>query len=212
VNPYQLSAPSWLDTERFDITAKIPDGATQGQVPLMLQNLLADRFQLAIHRESKDMSFYSLAIGKNGLKTPKAAIEEKDCVEDPTGDQVRCHQFNGGQGRGLHGQAVTMQDLAEFIENWTDHPVVDKTGIQGFFAIESEGWVPMRQPPPQAAPATPPSAAPAPIGPPRGDGDMADPTRPTLFTVLGRLGLELRLGKGPIDIFVVDHIERPAAN
>ena len=103
-----------------------------------------------------------------------------------------------------------MQDLAEFIENWTDHPVINQTSLQGLFSIESEGWVSMRQPPPQ--PTTSPSTAPMIVRPPSGDGDMADPARPTLFMVLAKLGLELKLQKGPIDIFAVDHIERPKAN
>jgi uncharacterized protein (TIGR03435 family) len=107
-----------------------------------------------------------------------------------------------------------MQDLAEFIENWTDHPVLNQTSLHDLFSIESEGWVSMRQPPPPPPPppSTSPSTAPLIVRPPSGDGDMADPARPTLFMVLAKLGLELKLQKGPIDIFVVDHIERPTAN
>jgi uncharacterized protein (TIGR03435 family) len=211
--------PEWAWRERFDLDARAADDVLPADLAAnqrkdrtraLLQSLLADRFQLAIHRETKEMPFYALGVSRNGPKMPKAVIEEHNCVEIPTGDEVPCHRFMGGQGRGLHGKAVNMQDLAEFIENWTDHPVLNQTSLQGLFSIESEGWVSMRQPPPP--PSTSPSTTPLNVRPPSGDGDMADPARPTLFMVLAKLGLELKLQKGPIDIFVVDHIERPAAN
>jgi uncharacterized protein (TIGR03435 family) len=65
---YEYSGPSWMDSERFDIVAKVPLGATKEQFRVMLQNLLADRFKLAIHREKKDMQVYELVVGKNGSK------------------------------------------------------------------------------------------------------------------------------------------------
>jgi len=229
VNAYNLPFQSmrlkglleWAFRERFDIDARaaadvLPDDLAANQrkdrMHALLQSLLADRFKLAIHRETKEMPFYALVVGKNGPRMPRAAIEEKDCVEDPAAADIPCHRFMGGQGRGLHGQAVSMQDLVQFIENWTDKPVLDKTTLLGLFSIESEGWVSMRQAPPPPAPSTSPSTAPVIVRPPSGDGDPSDPTRPTLFMVLAKLGLELKVQKGSIDIFVVDHIERPAAN
>jgi uncharacterized protein (TIGR03435 family) len=167
---------------------------------------------MTTHRETKEMPFYAVLVGKGGPKMTKAAIEEKDCVDDPKPDQVPCHRFMGGMGRGLHAKAANMDDLAQFIENWTDHPVENKTGLAGLFAIESEGWTPMRQPPPPPPPAPGASPVPTIVRPPSGDGDMSDPTRPTLFMVLQKLGLELKQQKGPVEIIVVDHIERPAAN
>jgi uncharacterized protein (TIGR03435 family) len=206
--------PEWINSERFDIEARaaqgaipsgLPDNVRQEKMRLMLQSLLADRFKLTIRRESRELPFYALVVAKNGAKLQRAGIEEKDCTPGPV-DGVSCHGFRGGQGRGLHGKAVTMADLVQFIENWTDHPVEDTTGIQGLFDIETDGWVPMRGPPPR------PATAPNPSAPPSPDGDMSDPTRPTLFMVLEKLGLGLKLQKGPIDIYVIEHVERPTEN
>jgi uncharacterized protein (TIGR03435 family) len=68
VQQYQIRGPSWIETERFDIVAKFPTDPAEDQVPLMLQALLADRFKLALHRESKELPVYALTIAKNGLK------------------------------------------------------------------------------------------------------------------------------------------------
>ena len=142
--------PDWANREQFDIEAKPPDGAFTEAMPTsearakmqaMMQALLADRFKLVMRRETKDLPMYALTVGKGGPKLAKATIEEKDCSLGPT-EGVSCHQFNGGQGRGLHAKAVSMTDLAGFIENWTDHPVVDRTGLGGLFAMDTEGWLP----------------------------------------------------------------------
>jgi len=208
--------PDWTISERYDIEAKAPDGAFPAGLPTsearakmqaMLQALLADRFKLVMRRETKDMAMYALTVATGGPKLEKSSIEEKDC---PLGvaDGVGCHQFMGGMGRGLHAKAVDMQDLAGYIENWTDHPVVDRTGLPGLFAMDTEGWTPMRLPPPP-----PPGAAvPNPGARPSGDGDMSDVTRPTLVMVLRRLGLDLKQQKGPIEVYAVEHVERPAGN
>src|SRR5215831_17919955 len=68
IKPHQLSGPNWMQQQRFDITAKMPDGASRDQVPEMLQALLADRFKLTIHRDTKEHSVYALVPGKNGVK------------------------------------------------------------------------------------------------------------------------------------------------
>lgn len=69
---YQVVGPGWMDTERYDVRAKVPPGSSRAQVNLMLQKLLTDRFQIALHRETKELPMYALTVGKNGhkLKTP----------------------------------------------------------------------------------------------------------------------------------------------
>ncbi len=76
VKGYQIQGPGWLDSERYDVMAKIPKGATKEQFRLMLQNLAAERFKVALHRDTKEMPVYSLVVGKNGPKM-------KESVEDP---------------------------------------------------------------------------------------------------------------------------------
>ena len=73
VKPYQIQGPDWISAERFDVVAKLPEGASKEQVPQMLQALLAERFQLKAHRESKEHSVYALVVGKNGpsLRNPR---------------------------------------------------------------------------------------------------------------------------------------------
>jgi uncharacterized protein (TIGR03435 family) len=71
VKIYQITGPSWLDSERYDINAKVPDGVSKEQIPAMLQALLAERFQMKVHRETKEQSVYALVVGKNGPKLKK---------------------------------------------------------------------------------------------------------------------------------------------
>ena len=87
-----------------------------------------------------------------------------------------------------------MDDLARYLENWTDLPVVNRTALSGLFAVETEGWTPMGLPPPP--PGGPPAA---------GFDDL-----PTIFTVLRKLGLELKQQKASVPVYTVAHIERPA--
>jgi uncharacterized protein (TIGR03435 family) len=202
--------PEWIRSERFDIEAKAPDRAFAAETPgkardekmrLRLQSLLADRFKLIVRSEMKELQVYALVAGKNGPKLKKAVIEEKDC---PVGDEDRaaaCHTFMGGQGRGLHAKAVDMADLVVALSNFSDRPMIDKTGIKGLYEIETEGWVPLR--PRQVLPGAEPTAE---------DLAMADPSRPTLFSVLEKLGLKLESQKAPVEMFVVDHVERPSEN
>jgi uncharacterized protein (TIGR03435 family) len=121
----------------------------------------------------------------HGPKLEKAKIAEKDCTESPIFGGTACHQFLGGVGRGLHGEAVDMHDLALYVSNWTDAPVVDQTGYTGLFRIQTEGW------------ATP----------------LADdPARPSLREVLAQFDLKLVEKRAPVEVFAIEHIERPSEN
>ena len=90
-----------------------------------------------------------------------------------------------------------MDDLVHYIANWTDLPVVNRTALSGLFTVNTEGWLPMRLPPP------PPNTTP-------------DPNHfaglPTIFTVLGKLGLELKRQEDILPVYTAERIERPAAN
>ena len=215
-SPRLTTGPSFdrgVGNARYDIEATaekgaIPDDATvkvrQEKVRLMLQTLLADRFKMVMRRETKEIPVYALTVAKGGPKLQKAAVEEKDCSENPTGpsDPARCHAFEGGQGRGLHAPAVSIAEVASAVENFADRPVVDKTGIQGLYNIQTEGWVSMRPRPPRA-PGEEPTAE---------DLAFADPARPTIFQIFDRLGLKLESTKAPVEVFVIEHVEKPAEN
>jgi len=81
---YQVTGPDWMGQEQFDILAKIPDGVSKDQVPEMLQALLAERFKLAVHRETKELPVYALVVGKNGIK-----MKEADPADAPAVDATR---------------------------------------------------------------------------------------------------------------------------
>jgi uncharacterized protein (TIGR03435 family) len=181
------------------ITAGMSRLEREAKMKLMLQSLLEDRFKMKIRRETKVLPIYAVIVAKNGPKLTKAKIEEKDCPEGILlGQGGRCHQLGGGLGRGLHGDAVSMEDVVLFVSNWADRPVVNQTGVEGLYEINTEGWTRM-------VPAVP-----------GGNEDeakrMSDPTRPTLYMIFDRLGLKMESSKGPIETFVVEHLEKPTEN
>ena len=159
-----------------------------------IRGLLGDRFKLVMRVAHKTMPVYALIVASGGWKFQKSTIAEKDCVFD-SGTAESCHHFIAGRGHPLHARAITMDDLARYIENWAGLPVVNRTTVNGLFAVQTDGWTPMRLPPP------PPGNAPA----ARFD-DL-----PTIFTALRTLGLELRQQEGTVPVYTVEHIERPAA-
>jgi bla regulator protein blaR1 len=205
--------PDWIRETQYDIEAKTEDGAiapgTSGKarddkIRLMLQTLLAERFKMVMRREIKELPVYAVVVRKGGPKMQKADIDEKACASRPTNfaEVDSCHSFQGGQGRGLHGQAVSVADIASAVCNWSDHPLIDKTGIDGLFKIDTEGWVPMRPRMPRP-PGQEPTAE---------DTAMADPGRATLFQIFDRLGLKLEPQKAPVEMFVIESIGRPSQN
>jgi len=196
--------------ERFDIEASpaagaIAPGLTAKEwgdlVRPMMQALLEDRFKVRMRRDSKEQPVYALVVAKDGPKLQQAAIQEKDCENGPPDQPKVCHRVGGGQGRGIHGEAIDMEDVALFVQNWTDRPVIDKTGLIGLFNIQTEGWAPMRLRPPNPDGTTN-----------KGDAGINDADRQTLFDVFRQLGLAMESQKAVVDMYVIEHIERPAAN
>jgi uncharacterized protein (TIGR03435 family) len=128
VKPYQVTGPDWIRTERFDIMAKLPDGATEKQVPAMLQSLLAERFKLTIHRDHKDQPIYALVVAKGGPKlkdaapdpdTPPAAASGQAnaaptmTLPDGRGGQMQMTRTANGMrvsGAGVGNTNISMQD------------------------------------------------------------------------------------------------------
>ena len=174
-----------------------------GRMKLMLQALLEDRFQLRIRQEPKEQPVYVLVVGKGGPKVEKSKFQGQDCgdtspnwLSDPA-----CHFMEGGQGRGLHGASVTIAQVVENVQNSTDRPLFDKTGLTGYYDIQTEGWAPMRVNPVRLDGA-----------PQSGDASVNNPDRPTLFNVFEKLGLRMVSQRAVIDMFVIDHVERPSEN
>jgi uncharacterized protein (TIGR03435 family) len=109
IKPYQLTGPDWMKVQRFDIMAKMPEGANKDQVPQMLQALLADRFKLAIHRDTKDHSVYALVVGKNGVKMKESAPEPGPAPAAAAGDSNAEPPGSGGTVMGRGENQVRMK-------------------------------------------------------------------------------------------------------
>jgi uncharacterized protein (TIGR03435 family) len=191
VNPSdRLSAvPSWALSERYDIEAKASPTAKRVSPSDMFREVLSERFHIAMQTKSKSMPVYALVVAQGGSRLKQAA--PSDCIFDTAADG--CHTFVIGFGHPLNARAVSMDDLAHYIENWTDLPVVNRTSLAGVFTTSTDGWKPMRLPPP------PPNVA-----------GTVDFTRlPTIDTVLGNLGLKLEKASAQLPVCTLKQISRP---
>jgi bla regulator protein BlaR1 len=188
VKDFQITGgPGWINSERYDLVAKADgDVGRAEQLRPLIQKLLADRFQLTIHRDTKELPIYALVVGKNGPKF-------KESEASGPGPNIR-------MGRGLiNGQGMGMDMLASQLSNPLGRTVLDRTGLKGRYDIKLEFT------PEEGAgrgPGDGPEAAPPP-----------DTTGPSLFTALQeQLGLKLESSKGPVEIIVIDRIEKPTEN
>jgi uncharacterized protein (TIGR03435 family) len=193
VHPRQITkAPAWLDTDKYDLTAK-PDMEGQAslkQMRVMVQKLLADRFQLTFHREKIELPAYAVTVAKGGPKLTKNDT-------NPDG--------NPGYGGGPAGMRVVNSTIAEFISfvlnDSVGLPVVDQTGLGSArynFALK---WTP------DASQSQPGGVA---AGAPPADNPEAPPD---IFTAMEQqLGLKLESTKTLVDVMVIDHVEKPSPN
>ena len=193
LKPHQLEGgPNWLDSDKYDITAKAEGAADRDQIKLMIQSLLADRFKLAFHRETKEMPIYALVQGKNG---PRLHASEA------TGGEAKS-QVRIGRGQ-IDLQSATMAGLADALSTLVGRNILDRTGITGNYDIKLE-WTPGE------------SESPLFKGPPDGAGGGApapEGNGPSVFTaVQEQLGLKLESQKGPVEMLVIDHIEKATGN
>lgn len=216
VKDYQVEGPAWISDTRFNIVAKLPAGSSEDQIPEMLQTLLADRFKLTLHRETKEHAIYALVVAKGGPHLTPAEVPTGEAA--PGGNGVR-----RGAGRGLmmmrmgpdgvHLKAAssTLAGLGEMASRFTDRPIVDMTGIQGqydfdlVFSPETMRNMPggmMRGPGP----------GPGPVGggggEPKQGADMPSDAGGTIYEAVERYGLKLVPRKAPMEILTVDHIEK----
>jgi len=187
IQDYQLSGgPGWLDSERYDIAAKSERAVLDDKLLLMLRALLEDRFKLTLHREKKELPGYALVMGKSGLKIHEVKQEGKSWT-----------RFGRGS---LNGHEVSMSALADALSGRLGRPVVDSTGVKGVFDIKLE-WTPDESQP------RGPKESVEPL--PADDGAGG----PTIFTALQeQLGLRLESRKGPVEIVVIDRVEKPSEN
>ncbi len=187
VKDFQITGgPNWTDSARYDIDAKEDGSAEKLTGPARLerwmaewQALLADRFQVVVHRETKTLPVYHMVVAKGGLKiSPVASTDGSTMNSSRTW---------------LNAKGVSMQNIAGWLSDQMERPVLDASEIPGVFDFRLE-WTP------DVAPSAKTPETDAPAG-------------PSIFTAIQeQLGLRLEAGKGPVEIIVIDHAEKPTEN
>jgi uncharacterized protein (TIGR03435 family) len=219
LQPFQIiGGPEWIGSEQYDVDAKATGNPGDAQMFLMLQSMLEDRFQLRVHPDSQEMPVYALMPARGGLKLSSPRVGS--CVSDtdvvgplaepgarmappPQGVDTtdsKCGGLDvtlGPGGARIRGSKVPMAEFVRVLSRVFGRPVTDQTGFTGLFDIALD-FLPddttagLPPPPPGAIPFS--SAS------------------PSIFSAVQEMGLRLESTKGPVDVLVIDHVERPAPN
>lgn len=202
IQDFQISGgPSWAASDRFDVEAKAADrNATPDEVRLMLQSLLEDRFKLKLHRETRELSVYVLTVDKSGLKMKPSADQTSEDVSGPSPSGAGPNHGAIRMGAGsLIGNATTMPLFVRMLTQRLNRTIVDKTGLAGRFDLRLQ-WSP--------------DVGEAPFDP--GGNPLppaADSSGVSILTAIQQqLGLKLESQKGPVEMFVIDSVEKPSPN
>jgi uncharacterized protein (TIGR03435 family) len=216
VREYQISGPEWLAAERFDIHAKLPEGG-RGQFREMLQNLLADRFQVKMHRDSKEFSVYGIVVGKGGLKLKESPLDpETEAGVNVTAEGgARGTTINFGRGayfsladNKFEARKLTMAQLADSLGRFIERPVVDMTDLKGTYDLTLEFT------PEEYRTLLIRTALSAGVNlPPEVMRLLEGASDESLFKGLQSLGLKLESRKAPLEVLVIDSASKtPIAN
>ncbi len=218
VQPFQIEGgPEWVQSDGYAVDAKASGNPEHAQMMLMLQSLLADRFQLRIHREAREMPVYALVPARGGLKLPPSkegsCVEETELVgplanpgarmqppEQAPAPAPRCGGLDvplEAGGARMHGGKVPMAEFVRVLSRVLGRTVTDQTGFSGIFDINLN-FLPDDST--SGLPSPPPGAIPSEIA------------SPSIFSAIQQLGLRLESTKGPVEVLVIDHVERPSAN
>ena len=210
---YQINGPAWLDTERYNVIAKVPAGATTEQVRAMWQNLLAERFGLTVHHEPKEFQVEELVIGKGGPKLKETSWDAAAPLPPGPPQRKNGELISPGvvstifPGVSPHAHTVAkaqpISQLAVMLSNQLGRPVLDKTGLTGKYDFTLEYRIDLSgyQLPP------PPPGAPGPAAATPGDS-ASDPGPDLAAAVQQQLGLGLVAGKAKLDVVVVDKADK----
>ena len=170
----QLSGPDWINQKvvRFEVTGKAPPETPDDQLRLMLQALLKDRFRITMHTEQREITHYELVVGKNGPKLKESTVGQGEATGAARLDGIRSNRMQ-------------MNKLAMLLSRMTRMPVLDKTGLTGFYQFDLR----------YANEVSP--------------GPDETPAGPSIFTaVQEQLGLKLESKKSPVEVLVIDHAEK----
>jgi uncharacterized protein (TIGR03435 family) len=201
-----FGGPEWAKTERFDVQAKISEAEmakmqklspseAKAHREVMLQALLAERFKLKVHTETRQAPVFELVVAKGGPKLKDAATDPKPPLGNGEDGKPKVG-FNQATGSTMVAQGPSTKALAEFLSGPTSglgRPVLDKTGLSGSYDF-TLNWVPHFD---RLLP---------------GGGAASPEEADSLFEALQQIGLKLQPASGPLDVVVVDHVERPSEN
>ena len=218
VQPFQIvGGPEWVLGDGYAVDAKASGNPGHAQMMLMLQSLLADRFQLRIHRESRVMPVYAVVSARSGLKLPPprdgSCVEETEMVGPLANPGARMQPPVQGSepaprcggldvpleagGARMHGGKVPMAEFVRVLSLVLGRTVMDQTGFGGVFDVNLNFL------PDDATPGLPP--------PPPG-AISADVASPSIFSAVQQVVLRLESTRGPVEVLVIDHVERPSDN
>jgi uncharacterized protein (TIGR03435 family) len=220
---HQIAGPEWIGSDRFDIAAKLPGGATRDQVPDMLQALLEDRFQMKVHRESKEFPVYALTVAKGGVKFKESPPDTEEQAAEaakgnvnvsasggPTGTVVsfgKGSTFTFGNNR-IEGKKLPMSALAETLGRFVDRPVIDLTELKPNYDFVMEFT-----PEDFRAMMIRSAISAGVVLPPQALKLLEGVSGDSLFTAIQTLGLKLESRKAPIEVLVIDQVQKnPTAN
>lgn len=214
-----VGGPSWIDTDRFDVAAKMAPGTTADDMRAMAKAMLAERFKLAVRAEKREVPVYVLLAarsdGRLGSQMKPAGI---DCValraerkqaglapieaRSPGGAMARCTSaYMFGPVSRIESGGMTIAELAGGLSRFTGRPVFDRSGLTGYYVVRLDF-------------ASEPGAV-SPFGPVVGGPTSADPSldEPSLFSAIQeQLGLKLEIRNEPMDVLVIDSAQQPTEN
>jgi uncharacterized protein (TIGR03435 family) len=212
LDAFQMTGgPDWLRSERFDVNAKAASEVSLAQMRRMVQALLVERFMLRVHHETRELPIYRMVVARSdGRLGPQLRRTELTCADaiDPfagfqPGEAVPCGYFGLSPTIESVGQSnwafrgTTMEGFARRLQSFLGRTIVDRTGLSGYYDGDFEFAAEIAIPPP----------------PPGRPNPFEGRVFPSIFSVLPQqLGLRLESGRGPVDVLVIDSIERPTEN
>jgi uncharacterized protein (TIGR03435 family) len=209
----QIISPDWLASERFDIAGKLPDGGVQGDVPEMLQSLLADRFGMKFHREKREFPVYALEAAPAGFKlspTGKPEIDNASPLNIAAGGSASGVMITFGKdmyfslgANGFEVKNLTMEMAADMLTRFLDRPVVDMTKLKGTYDFTLD-----LTPEDRMVMMVRSAVAAGIVLPPQALALLDTGSNASLTDALRKVGLTLDARRAPLDVLVIDEIRK----
>lgn len=200
VREFQIVGPGWMTSARFEISAKLPPGASEDQIPEMLRALLAERFKLEVRREMKEQSVYALVVGNGGAKLkPAERKSDNNSLKalGPDGKPRDLMTFATPPGGVvITAPSASLASLVGLMSRFTARPVVDMTGIEGLYDFKLI-----------FAPEINDNSIAGGVPGPDGAATSVEPVQ-SVFDAVKQYRLRLEARKAPVEMLTVTHLEK----